>query len=97
MNEYDAFLERLAREHAAEVDADKLELTLWALTRGTERAEARTRRHPRGIELVVTIDGELQGSWTFNAGQLDALEALEQQVHRSYLGDGWQDAGPRQT
>ena len=55
---YDA-LNQLAHQRQGEIDAARIELTLWTLVKDAQRAEARTRRHPVGLELVVTIDGEL--------------------------------------
>ena len=59
MADYDDLIDQLARQHQGDLDAAKIELTLWALVKGPRRAEARTRRHPTGLELVVTVDGQL--------------------------------------
>jgi hypothetical protein len=65
---YDELLAELVCQYAAEVDADTRELRLWTLARGTQRAEARTRRHLVGIELVVLIDGEISARRPSNQG-----------------------------
>ncbi len=62
---YDDLINNLARQRQGEVDAARIELTLWTLVKDAQRAEARTRRHPVGVELVVTIDGELLWSQAF--------------------------------
>lgn len=98
MTTYDEFLQRLAREHAAEVEADRLELRLWALVRGEQRAEARTRRHPAGLELVVTIDGEVEWSQAFSPALVDQLlESAAEAQRRVLLSQGWQPAGPQSS
>jgi hypothetical protein len=91
---YDELLAELARQHAAEIDADKLELRLWALSRAAQRAECRTRRHPKGIELVVLVDGELSSSSAFRPQDLGTLEASAEAIRRAFEDDGWTPAGP---
>jgi hypothetical protein len=90
---YEEMLAELARQHAAAVDADKLELKLWALARAAQRAECRTRRHPKGIELVVLVDGELSSSSAFRPQDLGTLEASATAIRRAFEDDGWTPAG----
>jgi len=47
---YDDLINRLACQHQGEVEAAKIELTMWTMVKGPQRAEACTRRHPVGLE-----------------------------------------------
>ena len=96
MGNYDELINQLTRQDQGEVDAAKIELTLWTMVRGPQLAEARTRRHPVGLELVVSIDGELHWSQAF-APQLvkTLLESAAAAQHTVLLADGWQPAGPQ--
>ncbi len=91
--DYVDLLATLAR-HAAAVDADHLELRLWAVVRGTQRAEARTRRHPLGIELVVIVDGDLSTSKAYRPVDVQQLEATASALRQAFEADGWLEAGP---
>jgi hypothetical protein len=64
-DDYDAFVADLARQQQGEIDAARLELTLWSMVRGDQRAEGRTRRHPAGIELVLLVDGKIVSTAAF--------------------------------
>jgi hypothetical protein len=77
-----------------QVDSVRLECVLWALVRGSQRAEARTRPHGRGIELYVTIDGEQHHAQAFSAADGPELETLEMEMRQAFILDGWQAAGP---
>jgi hypothetical protein len=68
---------------------------MWSLVKDSQRGEARTRSHPVGLELVVTVDGELHWSQAFAPQLVDALpgSAAESQ-QRVFLADGWEPAGP---
>lgn len=90
----DALLAELARQQS-EVAAGRLELTLWTLVRADQCAEARTRRHPAGIELVVTVDGELSYVKAFQAKDVDVLQASAASLRRAFEADGWTLSGPR--
>ena len=92
---YDA-LNQLAHQRQGEIDAARIELTLWTLVKDAQRAEARTRRHPVGLELVVTIDGELIWSQAF-APQLvePLLESAAKAQQRVLIADGWHAVGPQ--
>jgi hypothetical protein len=87
---YDELLAELVCQYAAEVDADTRELRLWTLARGTQRAEARTRRHLVGIELVVLIDGEISAAAAFKPRDLAVLESSSEAMRRALETDGWQ-------
>lgn len=89
---YDELLEQLARQYHAEVDADRLELRLWVLVRGAQRVEARTRRHPIGIELLVVVDDELSSTTAFRPDQVELLDAAVAEVRRAFEDDGWVEA-----
>ena len=94
MTNYDDVINQLARQHQAEVEAAKIELTLWILVKGPQRAEAR-QAHPVGLELVV-IDGELHWSQTFAPQLVETLlESAATAQQNVLLADGWQPAGPR--
>ena len=96
MGSYDDLINQLARQHQGEVEAAKIELTLWTLVKGPQRAEARTRRHPVGLELVVSIDGELHWSQTFAPQLVETLlESAAAAQQNVLLADGWQPAGPQ--
>jgi hypothetical protein len=87
----DDLIEQLAREHRGERD----ELVLWVLVKDHQRAEARTRRHPLGIELVVTVDGEQTTSAVFEPETRHLLGATAQTIRLAMAVEGWQPAGPR--
>ena len=96
MGSYDDLIKQLARQHQSEVEAATVELTLWTLVKGPQRAEARTKRHPVGIELVVTIDGELLWSQTFAPQLVETLlESAASAQQKVLVADGWQPAGPQ--
>lgn len=94
MADWDAFVEELAKEHSAEVKANRLELTVWSLSRVSQRADARTRRHPVGIELAVTVDGLLYLTQAFAAKQLHDLDRMHQRLRDDFVADGWYPSGP---
>ena len=48
-------------------------LMLWTRVKGPQRAVARTRRHPVGLELMVTIDGEQFWAQTFSPELVEPL------------------------
>ena len=96
MGNYDDLITQLARQHQGEVEAAKIELTLWTLVKGPQRAEARTRRHPVGLELVVSIDGDLHWSQAFAPQLVETLlESAATAQQNVLLADGWQPAGPQ--
>jgi hypothetical protein len=91
---YDDLITDLAQQAGA--DTARVELTLWTLVKGSKRAEARTRVHPVGIELVVTVDGELEWSQAFAPQVVDTLlESAAASQQRVFLADGWKPAGSR--
>jgi hypothetical protein len=94
--DWDGFLEDLTKQQTADVEASRLELTVWSLIRGPQRAEARTRRHPAGIELVVTVDGLLHVTQAFTAKQLHDLDRMHQRLREEFIADGWYPTGPVQ-
>ena len=88
---YDDLISNLARR--GEADTARIELTLWSLVKDARRVEARTRRHPVGLELVVTIDGELQWSQAFAPQMVETLlESAASSQHKVFLADGWKPA-----
>jgi hypothetical protein len=93
--DYYALLAELARQRQGGVEAAQLEIILWALVRGAQRVEARTRRHPVGIELLVTVDGELSSACAFKPADTDAMEATAATVRIAFEQDGWIEPGPR--
>ena len=96
MGSYDDLINQLARQHQGELDAARIARTLWTLVKGPQRAEARTRRHPVGLELVVSLDGELQWSQTFAPHLVETLLESAAAAHQNVLlADGWQQAGPQ--
>jgi hypothetical protein len=95
VNDYDGFLDDLARRQAGEVAAAALDLRLWALVKDGQRAEARTRRHPAGIELVVMVDGDLHAAEAFTPAAVEGVEAAAERYRLAFLADGWNEAGPR--
>ena len=78
-----------------ESEVDKLELCLWELVRGSQRAEARTRRHVTGIELLILVDGEVSSASPFRTADVAVMEATVANVRHCLREDGWVDAGPR--
>jgi hypothetical protein len=92
---YDDYLDDLERQRAGEVAADRLDLRLWALVKGEQRAEARTRRHPLGLELVVTVDGDLLTAEVFRPAEVDRIETVAERHRLAFERDGWTLPGPR--
>jgi len=93
---YDDLVNHLANERQGEVDAARIEMTLWTLIKDAQRAEARTRRHPVGLELVVTIDGELIWSQAFAPQLVDKLlDSAATAQQKVLLSEGWQPARPK--
>ncbi len=96
MIDYDDLINQLARQHQGEVEAAKIELTLWMLGQRPAARPARTKRHPAGLELVVTIDGELLWSQTFAPQLVETLlESAATAQQNVLIADGWQPAGPQ--
>jgi hypothetical protein len=93
--DYDKLFEALASQLPGEADGDGLELSLWALVRGPRRAEARTRKHLLGVELVILIDGEVSTSQAFRPQDVELLDSTSVSVRRAFEADGWSEAGPR--
>jgi hypothetical protein len=93
--DYDKLFEALASQLPGEADADGLELSLWALVRGPRRAEARTRKHLLGVELVILVDGEVSTSQVFRPQDVELLDSTSVSVRRAFEADGWSEAGPR--
>jgi hypothetical protein len=95
---YDDLIDRLAQQQRGEAAAEAVALRLWALVRGAQRAEARTRRHPGGLELVVSIDGELHWSQVYTPALVPTLlESAADAQRAALMSQGWQDAGPREA
>lgn len=94
MSWYDDVIDELARERQGELDPARKELALWSLVKGTQRAEARTRRHVTGLELVVTIDGAVRNQMAFRPAELDLLKASSETLRLSLEAEGWKAAGP---
>jgi hypothetical protein len=90
---YDDLITNLA--HQDQTDAPRIEVTLWALVKDSHRAEARARRHPVGLELVVTVDGELEWSQAFAPQVVETLlESAATSQQKVFLANGWHPAGP---
>ena len=95
MSDYDYLINHLARQHQGDIEVASLELTLWTMVKGPRRAEARTKRHSVGLELTVTIDGELHWSQSFAPQLVETLlESAATAQQRVLLADGWQPTGP---
>ncbi len=94
MNDIDITEGAIARELPSE-GADPLARLLWTLTRGAEIATALTRRHPRGVEIVVAIGDAVQVSQAFQARRLEDAWALADAVRRDYERQGWTGSGAR--
>ena len=92
---YDDLISELGRQRRGEVEMARVELTLWALVKDAKRAEACTRRHPLGLELVVTVDGELHWSQAFTPQVVETLlKSAATSQQKVFLADGWRPAGP---
>jgi hypothetical protein len=60
------------------------------MVKDAKRAEARTRKHPVGLELVVTIDGVLEWSQAFAPQMVETpLESAAVAQQNVFLSDGW--------
>ena len=94
MSEYYDLLDDLARQHVGEIEAGRLELHLWVLAKGHQRAVARTRRRPAGIELIVVVDGDLHAAEAFTPAAVEGLDAAATRYRDALLADGWTEAGP---
>ena len=75
--------------------AAQLDLRLWALVKDGQRAEARTRRHFAGLELLVTVDGELVASEVIRPGAEASIEPAADRHRAAFEAEGWTPAGPR--
>jgi hypothetical protein len=94
MSWYDDVIDELARARQGELDPARKELALWSLLKGQQRAEARTRRHTIGLELIVSIDGDVRHSLAFRPAELELLKASSETLRLSFEADGWEAAGP---
>ena len=90
---YDDLIGELGRQRRGDVEAARVELTLWALVKDAKRAEARMRRHPVGLELVVTVDGVAYWSQAYAPQVVETLlESAAAAQQNVFLADGWRPA-----
>jgi hypothetical protein len=92
--DYEEMLAGLIRDRVAHAEAERLDVQLWALVSGGQRAEARVRRHPVGLELAVTIDGVMASSSIFRNREIPLLEATSIRIREAMEATGWVVAGP---
>jgi hypothetical protein len=65
------------------------ERVLWTLRKGGRVAEARTRQHPLGPELVFYVDDQLLWSQVFKQGTGVALGEMSESKRREFEELGW--------
>lgn len=68
---------------------DPLARVLWTLVRRDDVATARTRQHPRGVEVVVAINESVQMVQAFQARRVDDADAFAGAVRHEYERAGW--------
>jgi hypothetical protein len=67
------------------------ETILWTLAKNGRTATAATRSHPKGLELVFRVNGELLWSEAFTAED-PALTRLADRKRRDFEARGWLEA-----
>lgn len=86
---YNNFLRVQAEHRAAAIEAQKGEFVLWRATKDGRHAMAHTRRHPAGLELCITVEGELWWSRAFRPDELESLLPEATAKGRAMFEAGW--------